>query len=129
VDPEGNWLPSQEGVPSRSSDKAQRKRLRKIRTQGNCGSREELAAASRKKTRYGKVVQRKGHGLQGQGVDKVVPKTSKGRTLGRREQCNKRIRKQDLKKIQLESKGNDIQTHKTGDRQANCQICCGVAKN
>jgi hypothetical protein len=58
----------------------------------------------------------KGHGLQGQDKDKVAPKTSKGWAVGRRQwvqqQCNKGIRKQDRKKLQLESTGNVIKTYR-----------------
>jgi hypothetical protein len=85
--------------------------FRKIRTQGNCGPRKELAAAGRKMICCAKVAQRKR-----QGKDKVAPKTSKGRTFRRKlraqQQCNKGIRKQDLKKLQLESTGNVIKTYR-----------------
>jgi hypothetical protein len=74
--------------------------FRRIRTQGKCGPRKELAAAGRKMTHCAKVEQSKGCGLQGcsheglsvkQGLwknqtrNKFARITWKGRTLRRRQ--------------------------------------------
>jgi hypothetical protein len=94
--------------------------FRKIWTQGNCGPRKELAAAGRKMACCDKVAQAKGHRLHGQDKDKGALKTSKGRTMGRKQwaqqQGNKEIRKQDVKKLQLKSMGNFIKTYRKSTR-------------
>jgi hypothetical protein len=104
--------------------------FRKIRTQWNCRPRKELAATGRKMACCGKVAQRKRHELHGQGKENVSPKTSKGLTLGRgqrtKQQGNKWIRKQDLKKLQLESTGKVI---KTSSKTARQEIAKRIARS
>jgi hypothetical protein len=56
-----------------------RKVLRKIRTEGNCGPRKELAAADRRITHSTKVAQGRGHDRK----DNVAQETRKGRTFGK----------------------------------------------
>jgi hypothetical protein len=57
--------------------------FRKIRTQGNCRPRNELAPAGIRMTHIAKVARRKEHGLQRQGKDDVAPRTPKGRKFSR----------------------------------------------
>jgi hypothetical protein len=54
--------------------------FRKIRSQGNCRPRKELAAAGIRMTHSAKVARSREHGLQRQGKDDIAPRTPKGRT-------------------------------------------------
>jgi hypothetical protein len=53
----------------------------KKRTQGDSGSRKKLVTACRGMTRRTVLSRRKGHCRQGQGKDKTVPRTQKGRAF------------------------------------------------
>jgi hypothetical protein len=76
-------------------------------TWGNYGFWKKLVAARGRMTRHAGVAQHKGHRLQGQSKDDVLPRTSKRRTLGRRYQqkleCKNGIRNRGLRQ-ELQSK-------------------------
>jgi hypothetical protein len=57
-----------------------RKLVRKIRTQGNYGSRKETAVARREMTHCAEVARRRGHNPKRYDQDTVAPRTPKGRT-------------------------------------------------
>lgn len=50
---------------------------------GDCGSWKSLAAVCRGKTRLAIPARHEGHGCQGEGKDKAVPRTQKGWMFGR----------------------------------------------
>jgi hypothetical protein len=83
---------------SRRAAVARRKRnvFGKIRAQGNCGPRKQLAAAGRRITDSTKVARRKG-----QNKDDVTPRCPKVRTFGKRRwkgpECNNDIRDPGLR--------------------------------
>jgi hypothetical protein len=63
--------------------------FRKIRTQGNCGPQKGLAAAGRKIILCAKVSRRKGHRRKERHKDDVAPRSTKGRTLEKRQRSRK----------------------------------------
>jgi hypothetical protein len=67
----------------RHLDVGRREKPRK-RTQGDGGYRKKFVAACRGMTRRAITARRKGHCCQGQGKDKAVPRTQKGRKFGTR---------------------------------------------
>jgi hypothetical protein len=79
---------------------AERRQKPKEKTRGNCGSRKQLTAAGRKMTRRAGVERRKGHGRKGLNKHDVAPRTTKGRTFGRKrlESSNRRKKKPSHKK-------------------------------
>jgi hypothetical protein len=72
---------------------AERRQKPKEGTRGNCGSRKKLTAAGRKMTRRAGVTWRKGHGRKGLNKHDVGPRTTKGRTFGRKRLENSNRRK------------------------------------
>jgi hypothetical protein len=78
-----------------------RKLVRKIWTQGNCGSWKELAVARREMTHHAEVARRRGHNHKRYDQDNVAPRTLKGRKSGMRRwkgpECNSGMRNRGLK--------------------------------
>jgi hypothetical protein len=86
-----------------------RRRQMKKRTQGDGGSRQNLAATRGRVTCRAIPAPRKGHGRQGPGKDNVVRGTPKGQTFKKRRwkgpECNNGIRDRGLKgQLRLGSK-------------------------
>jgi hypothetical protein len=106
-------------------------------TQGNGGSRKKMAAACRGMTRRIISARRKGHCFQGQGKDKAVPRTQKGRTFGKRRrekpEGTNRTRDRDLKAA-TSWKREDIQRDlqegsRAGDRESKSRAFSWDSKN